>query len=79
VQTSPTFSRGNPVQVLSTRYYLSGARTFDVTRDGQKFLMIKEMPGAGQPGAGQIAASSATTMTVVLSWFEELKAKAGAR
>ena len=40
------------------------ARTFDVSPDGQRFLMIKEA-----------AAAQAPTMVVVLNWLEELKAK----
>jgi hypothetical protein len=40
------------------------ARTFDVSPDGQRFLMIKGT-----------AADQAPTMVVILNWVEELKAK----
>jgi len=44
------------------------ARTYDVSRDGQRFLMIKE-GDAGRPNA------PSATISVVLNWVEELKAK----
>jgi hypothetical protein len=71
VQTSPAFSRGNPTKLLSTRYFASAVRNYDVSRDGQKFLMIKDAPAAGS----QTSAPPPVAMTVVLNWFEELKAK----
>jgi hypothetical protein len=36
--------------------------TYDVTRDGQRFLMVKDVEQA-----------SATQINVVVNWFEELK------
>jgi eukaryotic-like serine/threonine-protein kinase len=47
------------------------ARTYDVSRDGRRFLMIKE--AAGNEGQG------AATIRVVLNWSEELKAKMPAK
>jgi len=68
VQTSPTFSAGNPTKLFEGRWF-SGqtGRTYDVTKDGQRFLMIKDVT------AGPAATSP--TMTVVLNWTEELKKK----
>lgn len=43
------------------------ARTYDVSRDAKRFLMIKE--GDGRSNA-QLA-----SISVVLNWVEELKAK----
>jgi hypothetical protein len=43
-------------------------RTYDVSRDGQRFLMIKE-GDASRPNA------SAMSISVVLHWVEELKGK----
>jgi hypothetical protein len=40
---------------------------YDVSPDGQRFLMIKPRQGVEQRRA----------VTVVLNWFEELKAKVG--
>jgi hypothetical protein len=46
----------------SGRY--GGGRTYDVTQDGRRFLMLKQEPGAHAP---------APSVVVVLNWFEELK------
>ena len=66
VQTTPTFSAGTATTLFVTRYFVVGvaARTYDVSPDGQRFLMIKNA-----------AAAQASTMVVVLNWLEELKAK----
>ena len=45
-----------------------GARTYDVSRDGQRFLMIKEADSGRTSGV-------AAPITVVLNWVEELKGK----
>jgi Tol biopolymer transport system component len=65
VQTDPTFNAARP-RVLFEGSYLSttisiGLQYYDISPDGQRFLMIKEA------GAGQ------TQINVVLNWFEELK------
>jgi serine/threonine protein kinase/Tol biopolymer transport system component len=44
-------------------YYTDSNRSYDVSQDGQRFLMIKE--SEDQPAANQLI--------VVLNWFEELK------
>ncbi|MFB3062911.1 MAG: TolB family protein, partial [Candidatus Binatia bacterium] len=64
VQTEPTFNAGRP-RVLFEESYLSssislGFQYYDISPDGQRFLMIKEA------GAGQ------AQINVVLNWFEEL-------
>ena len=64
VQTAPTFSAGTPTKVFDTRYVTVGpGRSYDVSPDGQRFLMIK-------PGTQQ-----APSVVVVLNWLEELKTK----
>jgi serine/threonine-protein kinase len=68
VQTIGAFSTGNPRKLLDGRYIVGPGRTYDVSRDGQRFLMIKP------PLAEQTAASG--RIVVVLNWFEELKARA---
>jgi serine/threonine-protein kinase len=71
--TSATFNQGNPVKVLSSAYFTgSPQRTYDVTRDGQKFLMIKEVPSADR-------ASTPPSIVVVLNWTEELKQRVPTR
>jgi serine/threonine-protein kinase len=68
VSTSgPTFSAGKPATVFDTKYVESNpSRHYDVSADGQRFLMIKDS------AAGNATATPAS-MVVVLNWFEELK------
>jgi Tol biopolymer transport system component len=72
--TGGDFSAGLPVQVLKTAYVAGrtllglDVRAYDVSPDGQRFLMLKEPQQAGddvQP----------PRMVVVLNWVEELKAR----
>jgi serine/threonine-protein kinase len=73
VQTAPTFSAGNPSKLFDGQWFLPGlARPYDVSRDGQRFLMIKDATNGGPSGASP-------TITVVLNWFEELKARVPAK
>ncbi len=64
IKTEPTFTGGSPVVLFSGRY-TSGlpVANYDISPDGQRFLMIK-VAGTAQE-QGQI--------NVVLNWFEELK------
>jgi Tol biopolymer transport system component len=67
VQLSPMFTAGNPTKLLETAYYSGPTyRTYDVSPDGQRFLMIKENAGGDQNTAP-------ASMVVVLNWTEELK------
>ena len=69
IQTSGAFSTGNPRKILDGRYRTEGGgRTYDVSLDGQRFLMIKE------PQPSELTAT-APRILVVLNWFEELKAR----
>ena len=66
VTTQPTFSAGRPTMLFEGGYLASPfpntGVTYDVTPDGQRFLMIKDAQTA-----------SATQINVVVNWFEELK------
>ena len=70
-----TFVAGNPVRILSTRYYAGFStlgldlRGYDVSADGRRFLLIKDAP------ADPASATASVGMVVVLNWFEELKAR----
>jgi serine/threonine-protein kinase len=67
------FVAGAPVKVFGTKYY-SGFTlgAYDVSPDGQKFLMIKEeRAGDGTPKQDRIV--------VVLNWLEELKRRVTAQ
>ena len=64
VQTEPTFKWGRPRVLFERSYHSSsispGLQYYDISPDGQRFLMIKAGGGQGQ-------------ISVVLKWFEELK------
>jgi serine/threonine-protein kinase len=70
-----SFSAGNPVRLLTTKYYpgFTGLgidlRGYDVSQDGQRFLMIKDAPVEQSPS------SPPASIVLVLNWFEELKAR----
>ena len=65
LQTKPRFAAGKPV-VLFEESYLgpdsnpAGYQYYDISRDGQRFLMVREE-------------EQQTPIHVVLNWFEELK------
>jgi eukaryotic-like serine/threonine-protein kinase len=69
IQTTPTFQYGKPTKLFDARYFMSlPGRTFDVSPDGQRFLMIKEAQTAD-------AQSSSPQTVIVLNWLEELKTR----
>ncbi len=71
VPTEPTaslWSAGAPTPVVRPGYFTAAGlpftgRHYDVTLDGQRFLMLKE----------DESAASTAQISVVLNWFEELK------
>ena len=69
IQTTPAFSVGNPTKLFATPYFsATQARSYDVSPDGQRFLMIKDLSAPAQTSTGTPA-----SIVVVLNWFEELK------
>lgn len=72
IATDPAFSFGNE-QALGIRGFLTSeitTRPYDITPDGQRFLMV--FP-ADQ--AGSVAETTDEQINIVLNWFEELKAR----
>jgi serine/threonine-protein kinase len=69
--TTPS-AAGNPVKLFDLRSVggLNVARSYDVSRDGKRFIAIKE-PTAVETNA----TSTLQDMVVVVNWIEELKAK----
>jgi len=65
----PRFTASKPRMLFEGRYASDsrGHRTYDVTPDGQRFVMIK-------PSEQELAA---TQINVVLNWFEDLKGRVG--
>ena len=68
VTTEDSFAAGNPSVAVAASYFDGPepfwGRMYDVSPDGQRFLMIKE-------GDGQLLSSA--EFVVVLNWLEELK------
>jgi eukaryotic-like serine/threonine-protein kinase len=73
-----TFMAGKPARVLNGKYVAGSTtrgydlRSYDVSADGQRFLMLKETTGAS-------SSAPLPTMTVVVNWIEELKARVPAK
>ncbi|MDA2931194.1 hypothetical protein MYX84_14830 [Acidobacteria bacterium AH-259-O06] len=66
IKTEPIFTAGNPEVLFTGRYFTGAARHYDISADGQRFLMIKE--------GGQTEETSARDeLIIVLNWFEELQ------
>jgi serine/threonine-protein kinase len=69
VEGGATWAAGTPNKVLNEGYFTvpggNPGRSYDISPDGQRFLMIKMGGGLGQAAAPQII--------VVQNWFEELK------
>jgi serine/threonine-protein kinase len=65
--SEPTISIGSPAKVFDTKYAEPNpSRHFDVSADGQRFLMLKAS-ATGDPTATPVS------MVLVEHWFEELK------
>ena len=65
ITTQPAFQAGTPRMLFEGNYERRNNETnFDVSADGQRFLMIKP---------SEQEAQAATQIHVVLNWFEELK------
>jgi Tol biopolymer transport system component len=64
--SASTWSAGTPAQLVAGAYFTGGgnvSRQYDVTADGQRFVMIKEGGGDGV----------SRNLALVLNWTEELK------
>ena len=71
VQTgSTTFAFGNPTKLLDTALLKGDGRPYDVSPDGQRFLLIKKVPATDPP-----ATPAQAPIVVVLNWVEELEAR----
>ena len=64
------FKPGAPVKLLEGQYFYDAGfpsgRTYDVSPDGRRFLMIKEISGVDEP-------TTSARLILVQNWFEELK------
>ncbi|MFN2446020.1 MAG: hypothetical protein ABR606_10645, partial [Vicinamibacterales bacterium] len=60
-----TFAAGTPRALFEGRYSFQLGRPYDVSPDGQRFLMLEDTASAAPPAV-------ASPFVVVLNWFEEL-------
>ena len=73
VTTGQTFSAGAPAPLFAAPYALdnagggAGNPNYDISPDGAQFIFVEHDSATGVEGVAQI--------TVVLNWFEELKAR----
>jgi len=73
-----TFISGKPAKILNEKYVAGSTtrgydlRSYNVSADGQRFLMLKETAGAS-------TSPPLPTMIVVLNWIEELKSRVPAK
>jgi hypothetical protein len=68
VQTEPTFEPGKPMVLFQGKYVSQSpiiGISWDISPDGKRFLMMKELDSAAGGGPQRV--------NVVLNWFEELK------
>ena len=76
IEQGPTFEAAAPTKLFESTYYRGGGgnlgRTYDVSLDGRRFLMIKT-------GGGTDGTAAPASITVVLNWLEELKRLAPAK
>ena len=65
IVTQPALTASKPKLLFEGPYLLSAGNlpAYDVSRDGQRFLIVKESQEEQPP----------TQINVVLNWFEELK------
>jgi hypothetical protein len=67
IRTTPALTIEKPVKLFEGPYFAAlNGRTYDVSPDGQRFLMIKEGDSTGE---------DSPQIIVVENWFEELKAR----
>ena len=65
VRTESVFMYENPVVLLSGRYvHRAPGRTYDISPDGRRFLMIRDLDEE---------ADSPAHMVLIQNWFDELE------
>jgi serine/threonine-protein kinase len=70
VETKPAVSFGNPTKIFDNVRAMTPGRSYDVSPDGKRFLVIKDPPSASQ---------SIRQLEVVLNWPQELRRLTEAR
>ena len=68
IETEPAFTHGSPQVLFTGSYFRSRNRNYDISPDGQRFLMLKEVEQTEETSA-----PTQDALIIVLNWFEELK------
>ena len=69
LQAGSTFNRGPSAPLFEAgQYFVDTARNYDLTNDGARFLFVKNVTELPRPA-----------VVVVANWFDEVRAKMGAR
>jgi hypothetical protein len=72
IETEPAFAAGNPEELFGGEYLtFTTNRPFDISPDGQRFLMIKE-DSQGREATEAVEAPPITELIVVDNWDEML-------
>ena len=70
IETESAFVAGNPEELFRGDYFVSFShRPYDISPDGQRFLMMKEDSQAAEP----VVTPPITELIVVENWDEALK------
>ena len=74
IATEPAFAAGNPEVLFRGEYWTSSVngRPYDISPDGQRFLMMKEDSQARE-AAEPVETPPITELIVVENWDEVLK------
>ena len=70
IGNAPQFTASTPRLLFEGPYVIVGGQSYDVTLDGQRFLLLEPVEQETAP---------VTHLNVVLNWFEEVKQKIGPR
>jgi len=74
VRTSPDFSAGQAQSLFADRYLKwareDGPRTYDVSPDGSRFLVVKP---------GEVKSVPVTQLNLISNWTSEIERAAGAK
>ncbi|MFX1265343.1 MAG: protein kinase, partial [Promethearchaeota archaeon] len=73
VETEPTFKLGKPKILLNIGDIGPTWFGFDISHDGQRFLMIKPLETTDDESTEEFIAEMPRKINIVLNWFEELK------
>jgi len=72
VETGPAFKAGKPETLFRGTYVqlsINDGQPWDISPDGKRFLMMKEVISAAKPAAAEVRQK----INIVVNWTEELK------